>query len=82
MAVCRVEEFDPERLLHNAAKCRDKLVSYSTRDAYLGMLEQIYNFNRRQLVGLTALATMAMRERSATVASKKNKAAKSEVVAA
>lgn len=83
MAVCRVDGFDPDRLLHNAAKCRDKLVSYSTRDAYLGMLEQIYNFNRRQLVGLTAAATMAMRERSATVAAKKNaKAAKSETVAA
>lgn len=78
MAVCRVAEFDAERLLHNCARCRDKLVSYSTRDAYLDMLEEVYNFGRKQLVGLRAAATMAMRDRSATVAAKKKKAAKND----
>ncbi len=71
MGVCRVEGFDPKRLLGNAERCRDKLVSYSTRDAYLDMLEKIYNFNQRRLVGLKAQAVMAMRGRNAVKPGKK-----------
>lgn len=67
MSVCRVKEFDAKRLLHNAERCREKLVAYSTRDAYLQMLEDIYNFGRAKLVGLRSLATMVMRERSAAL---------------
>jgi len=65
MAACRVEAFDPKRMVRNAGRCRDKLASYSTRDAYLDMMETIYNFGCKQLLGLKAEATMAMRERSA-----------------
>jgi len=65
MAACRVEEFNPTRLIQNARRCRDKLVSYSTRDAYLDMLEVIYNFGRKELLALKVAATMAMRSRSA-----------------
>jgi hypothetical protein len=75
MAVCRVPDFDAKRLLANAERCREKLVSYSTRDAYLQMLEDIYNFGRKHLVGLKSAAMMAMRERNATVKAKANKAA-------
>lgn len=64
MGICRVESFDLDRLLSNAARCRELLVSYSTRDAYLNMLETVYNFGRVKLVGLKAAATMAMRERN------------------
>lgn len=64
MAVCRVAGFEGSRLIANAKRCRDKLLSYSTRDAYLQMLEEIYNFGRKQLFGLKAEATMAMRERN------------------
>lgn len=64
MAVCRVEGFDSKRMLQNSERCRHLLVSYSTRDAYLDMLEELYNFGRKQLVGLKVLATMAMRERN------------------
>lgn len=64
MAVCRVEDFDPRRLLNGAERCREKLLSYSTRDAYLDMLEDLYNFGRSKLVGLKAAAMMAMRDRS------------------
>ncbi len=64
MAVCRIKDFDPKRLLANAERCREMLVSYSTRDAYLDMMETIYNFHRKQLVGLKTLAVMAMRERN------------------
>jgi len=64
MAVCRVPDFDAKRLLAGAERCRDKLVNYSTRESYLEMMEEIYNFGRKQLVGLKAAATMAMRERN------------------
>jgi hypothetical protein len=74
MAVCRVPDFDAKRLLDNAKRCRDKLVSYGTRDAFLDMLEQVYNFGRVKMVGLKVAGIMAMRERNATVAAKKNKA--------
>lgn len=66
MAVCRVDGFDTQRLISNAEKCREKLIPYSTRHAYLDMLEEIYNFYRSKLVGLKAEALMAMRERNAT----------------
>ena len=65
MGVCRVKGFNPNRLMRNAKRCRDKLLSYSTKDAYLDMLETIYNFGCKTLVGLKAEATMVMRERNA-----------------
>jgi hypothetical protein len=64
MAACRVTEFEPQRLLQNAKRCREKLVSYSTREAYLDMLEDIYNFGRAKLFGLKAAAQMVMRDRN------------------
>lgn len=71
MAICRVPDFDAKRLLSGAERCREKLVPYSTRDAYLDMLEVIYNFGRHQLVGLKAAALMAMRERNFAAKQKK-----------
>lgn len=65
MAVCRVKEFNPERFLKNAKRCRDRLVSYSTRDAYLTMMEEVYNFGRKTMLGLKSLSIMAMRDRDA-----------------
>ncbi len=64
MAVCRVDGFDTRRMLSCAARCREKLVPYSTREAYLDMLEEVYNYGRQQAVGLKAAATMAMRQRN------------------
>lgn len=75
MAVCRVEEFDAARLIHSAGRCRDKLVSYSTRDAYLAMLEEVYNFGRQRLFGLKIAAAMAMRERNPAKSGKKSSSA-------
>jgi len=65
MAVCRVEEFRADRLLQNLGGCRDKLAAFSTRDAYLEMLELIYNFRRKSLFALKNEAIMAMRKRNA-----------------
>lgn len=78
MAICRVPNFDAKRLLQNAGRCREKLVSYSTREAYLDMLEHVYNFGRAKLIGLKAEATMAMRDRNATNAAKKSKEERSQ----
>lgn len=64
MAVCRVKGFEPRRLLQNLSRCRDKLAAYSNRDAYLEMLEEIYNFGRKTLYALKNEAIMAMRSRN------------------
>lgn len=64
MGVCRVPGFEPTRLVSGAERCREKLVPYATKDAYLDMLESIYNFGRKQLVGLKIAALMEMRKRS------------------
>lgn len=63
MGVCRVPEFESKRLIQGAARCREKLVSYSTKDAYLAMLEEVYNFGRNKLFGLKSAALMVMRDR-------------------
>lgn len=71
MAVCRVDDFDPRRLVIGARKCREKLVNYGTRDAYLDMLEVVYNFGRKQLVPLKIQAVTAMRDRNAVLKRKR-----------
>ncbi len=78
MAVCRVAGFDAKRLLVNAERCREKLVAYSTKDAFLDMLEEVYNFGRKQLVGLKVAAMMAMRERNVAGTRRKNGEPKSD----
>lgn len=65
MALCRVPEFDSKRLLTNSGRCRDKLVAFRNRDAYLVMFEEIYNYGRHEEIGLKAMAVMAMKERRA-----------------
>lgn len=64
MAVCRVKNFDASRLIRCAGKRREKLVGYSTRDGYLQMLEDIYNYQAKTLVSLKNEAVMAMRQRN------------------
>ena len=71
MGVCRVKEFSEQRFLANVKKCQHLLASYSNRDAYLTMMEEIYNYGRKQLVGLRSLATMALRERHPSNANKR-----------
>lgn len=78
MAVCRVKEFKPSRMLANAERCRDRLLSYSTRDAYLDMMEAVYNFGRKELLGLKTAALMAMKSRCPT---KKKEAGVAEAAA-
>jgi hypothetical protein len=67
MAVCRVLQFDQDRLLRCAERCRDKLVAHNTRDACLEMLEKIYNFGQSNLFALKLSAQAAMRDRNPSV---------------
>ena len=45
-SVCRVPEFSRGRLLAGAERQRDKLVPYATGDAYLSLLECLYNYGQ------------------------------------
>lgn len=63
-AVVRIWEFEPERLLSGAERCRNKLIAYSTVDAYLDMLEEIYNFGRKRLVSIKVPAQAIARDRN------------------
>lgn len=65
MSVCRVKGFDPHRLIKNAERVREKLVSYSTKEAYLDMLEEIYNYSAKNLVPLKIEVMKREREEEA-----------------
>lgn len=78
VAVARVEDFDAKRLISGATRCREKLVSYSTREGFLDMLEDIYNFGRSRLVPLKMQAMIVMKERNATTAAQIAKAKKND----
>ena len=45
-AVCYIPGVDDDRLLNGAKRCPENLLKYGNRDAYLTMLEYIYNFGR------------------------------------
>lgn len=70
MGACRAPEFNPDRLISNAQRCRERVEPYSTTEAYLSMLEDIYNFGRAKLYGLKSAAQMAMRERNPRTATR------------
>lgn len=72
MAVCRVKGFDLERMIRCAGRRRDKLASYSTRDAYLDMMEAIYNYGQKDLFPLKVSAIAVMRSRNAKINHKIN----------
>jgi len=76
MAICRVDELNIKRLVRGAERQRDKLVAYSTKEANLDLLEELYNYGRKQLFGLKSAAKMAMRERDACVVNARKRKAK------
>lgn len=55
------EHFDDERLLHNAEKCKDKVMVCTNKDATLQMLEEVYNYHKttKNLYGLRLAARIA-----------------------
>ncbi len=44
MLCCLVPEFNPHKLVNSAERNRDMIVSCSSREGFLGMLEGIYNY--------------------------------------
>jgi hypothetical protein len=75
MAVCHVADFEPSRLVRNAAKNRDKLESFSTRDAHLTMIEELYNLRYSKKIPLKFLAIEALAKRNPCRRNKGNQAA-------
>jgi len=65
-SAARVDGFDAQRLISNIPECPSAMKKYSTRDGFLEMLEEIYNFRRRTQVALKFNAIQAMRARSVT----------------
>lgn len=76
MAICRISEFEVPRMLRNLERCREKLVAYSTRMAYLDMLEEIYNFRRHAAFPLKIKAINEMKKRNAAEAAREKKQAR------
>jgi hypothetical protein len=64
---CRCAEFDAARFVHNLNKCPEKLVAYGTRDGMLAMIENIYNFGRRDLYPLKIEVEKEMRRRNPAI---------------
>lgn len=65
MAAMRIDGFDPKRLIDGAKKRPEKLKPYATRDCYLEMIEEVYNYNRSRLVSVKMPALQILRERDA-----------------
>lgn len=63
MAVCRVPDFNPKRLLRNADRCRDMLRLYGNREGNLKMLQEVYNYGHSSKVPLAFQAEEAMKRR-------------------
>lgn len=66
IAAMSVHGFDCKRLIEGAKKRPEKLKPYATRDSYLEMIEDIYNFNRTKLIAVKMPALQALREREAS----------------
>lgn len=64
MAVCRVPAFSTKRLLQGAERKREELVCYGTREAYLAMLEKVYNFGAKNPIALQLEAKKVMKNRN------------------
>uniref|UniRef100_A0A6M3KW12 ParB-like N-terminal domain-containing protein n=1 Tax=viral metagenome TaxID=1070528 RepID=A0A6M3KW12_9ZZZZ len=62
LAVCKWSGFSGSRLLQGAKRCREKLVPYGTRDAFLGMFEELYNYGRAKKAALRIEALNAINE--------------------
>lgn len=65
-SAARVEGFDAQRLIGNIPEHPGAQKKYSTRDAFLDMLEEIYNFRKKTPVALKFNAIQAMRARNPT----------------
>lgn len=65
-AVAVLPDVDDSRLLAGARRYPEALKRYGTRDGYLDMLEQIYNYGRHTKTSIRIAAENAMRDRNPT----------------
>lgn len=63
-ACCHVPNFKPSQLIAHAHRCPQKLLPYSTRDAMLQMLEEVYNYGMGNKMPLRLPAIEAMEARN------------------
>lgn len=71
MGVHRVSELNVDQLMSKIRKNPDLVKQHGTRDSYLEMLEQIYNFHARNALPLKFLSEKELRSRNPTVAKTK-----------
>ena len=62
--ICLVDGVDDKRLIRGAKRCPESLLKYGSREAYLAMLEHVYNFGHSKKQPLKIAAENAMRERN------------------
>lgn len=65
-ACCQVDYFDESRIIETVSRRPELLAPAGTRDAYLDVLTEIYNFGRKAKAPLRFDAEQAMKERKAT----------------
>jgi len=78
VSVCRVDGFEPERLISSASRNREKLVRYSSKDGFLDLFDELYNFKYSKKIPLKFMATEAMKSRNVIIASKEKASKKRE----
>lgn len=74
ISVCRVEGFEPDRLITSASRNREKLVKYATKDGFLELFDELYNFKYSKKVPLKFMAMEAMKARNAITVKSTQKA--------
>jgi hypothetical protein len=73
MAAARVKGFSAKRFSEVAQRApRNYIGPYSTRDAYLDMIEKIYNYQQKNIFAIKIEAIKAMRERNPRTRGKDN----------
>lgn len=63
-ACCHVEYFDENRIIQTVQRRPDQLYNAGTRDQFLALLEDLYNFNRKTREPLKFDADQAMKNRN------------------
>jgi hypothetical protein len=64
-AICQVEGMDDQRIIRGANRSPESLVKYGSKEAYLTMLEDLYNLGHsKNRVPLKFMAESAMRNRN------------------
>lgn len=66
-AICNLPDLDDNRLVAGAERRPEVLIRYGSRDGYLTMLEDIYNFGRQNRVALKIPAENIMRSRNPAI---------------